>query len=285
MKAAVYVIYNDKDEFIDVVFKGEFGMLNRLQSPKYVEKIKKEYLEKHPELKDITVRVAETGDKRASKDYQEFLNKRYQMNEQVKLEKYKLICEKLAAKESIVNEATEEEEQLAAVNKDGYAIEYIKNPSEEVQLAAVNKNGYAIRDIKNPTEKVQLAAINQNDDAFKYIKNPSEKVQLAAVNKNGTAIEYIFDKGIIPSEDVQLAAVNKEGYAIYFIIKNGIVPSEKVQLAAVNEDSNAIYFIIKKDIIPSEEVQLAAVNNFGYAIQYIKNPSEKVKQLARDKGY
>jgi len=163
---------------------------------------------------------------------------------------------------------TEEEKLLYLYKKLGITPKYDKNNkilpvSETDQLAAVNNFGYAIE----------------------YIQKPSEKVQLAAVNKNGTAIEYIFDKGIIPSEDVQLAAVNKEGYAIYFIIKNGIVPSEKVQLAAVNEDSNAIYFIIKKDIIPSEEVQLAAVNNFGYAIQYIKNPSEKVKQLARDKGY
>ena len=108
------------------------------------------------------------------------------------------------------------------------------------------------------SETDQLAAVNKNGDAIEYIKNPSEDVQLAAVNKKGSAIYYIFDKGIIPSEDVQLAAVNKTGSAILYIIEKGIIPSEKVQLAAVNKN--------------------------GRAIQYIQNPSEKVKQLARDKG-
>jgi len=75
--------------------------------------------------------------------------------------------------------------QLEAVRKNGYAIEYIKNPSEEMQLEAVRKNGYAIDYIKNPSEKVQLEAVRENGCAIKYIKNPSEKVQLEAVRKNG----------------------------------------------------------------------------------------------------
>jgi len=42
--------------------------------------------------------------------------------------------------------------QLAAVRKDGYAIQFIKNPSEAVQLVAVRKDGYAITYIDNPSE-------------------------------------------------------------------------------------------------------------------------------------
>jgi hypothetical protein len=48
--------------------------------------------------------------------------------------------------------------QIAAVQKDPYAIQYIKNPSEQVQIAAVKQDGYAIKYIKKPSEQVQLAA-------------------------------------------------------------------------------------------------------------------------------
>ena len=50
------------------------------------------------------------------------------------------------------------EDQIAAVQVDGYALLLIKEPSEEVQLAAVRKDGKAIKFIKKPSLKVQLAA-------------------------------------------------------------------------------------------------------------------------------
>jgi len=133
-------------------------------------------------------------------------------------------------------------------------------------------------------ETDQLAAVNKNPYVIQHIQNPSEKVQIAAVNESGSAIYHIIEKGIIPSEDVQLAAVNNDGYAIRDIINKGIIPSEKVQLAAINRYGSAIEIIIQKGIIPSEDVQLAAVNSYGRAIYHFKNPSEKVKQLAREKG-
>jgi hypothetical protein len=122
--------------------------------------------------------------------------------------------------------------QLIAVKQNGYAIEYIKNPSEAVQLAAVKQNGHAIQYIK-PTDddswlRVQLAAVQQNGYAIQYIKPTDDdswlRVQLAAVQQNGDAIEYIEN----PSEPVQLAAVKQNGYAIEYI-KN---PSAAVRRAA-----------------------------------------------------
>ena len=102
-----------------------------------------------------------------------------------------------------------ETDQLAAVNKNGYAIEYITGkgiiPSEDVQLAAVNKTGYAIQYIQNPSEDVQLTAVNKTGYAIEFIKNPSEDVQLAAVNEKGDAIQYIQN----PSEKVKQLARDK----------------------------------------------------------------------------
>ena len=161
-----------------------------------------------------------------------------------------------------------EENQLAAVSKNGYTIQFIENPSEKVQMTAVSKDGYALQFIENPSEKIQLAAVSQDGYAIQFIKNPSEKVQLAAISKSAYSIELIKN----PSEKIQMAAVSKDGYTIQFI-KN---PSEKIQLAAVSQDGYAIELIKN----PSEKIQLAAVSQDGYAIKYIQNPTEKVQLAA-----
>ena len=80
---------------------------------------------------------------------------------------------------------------MAAIKQNGYAIQYIKNPSEAVQLAAIKGVWAAIKYIKNPSEAVQLAAVKQNGYAIQYIKNPSEAVQLAAIKGVWAAIKYI----------------------------------------------------------------------------------------------
>ena len=182
--------------------------------------------------------------------------------------------------------------KFAAVTAHGYAIKYIKNPSEKVKLAAekaklsaVQRNGYEIEYIENPSEELQLAAVRENYNSIRHIENPSEQIQLAAVTNNGSAIQYIEN----PSEQIQLAAekanfsaVTKNGTSIIYI-KN---PSEKVQLAAVTQNgSAAIYYIIEKGITPSEQVKLAAVTQNGEAIQYIDDQSEKVQLAAVTQNY
>ena len=51
---------------------------------------------------------------------------------------------------------------------------------EQQNLAVVQQDGCAIQFIKNPSEAVQLAAIYRNADAIKYIKNPSISIQMMA---------------------------------------------------------------------------------------------------------
>lgn len=156
---------------------------------------------------------------------------------------------------------------MAAVQQNGYAIEYINAPSEAVQMAAVNQNGCAIFRIKNPSEAVLKTAVARDPMIVVTHKNPSESLLLIAVKEDPWVIQFIKN----PSESVQMAAVAQSGFAVKHI-KN---PSEAVQRSAVHENGNAIQGI--KD--PSEAVQLMAVNNYGGAIEYIENPSEAV-QLA-----
>ena len=91
-------------------------------------------------------------------------------------QKYENFCKKL----SLYFKSSNEFIQMKLVQKHGWAIKYIiKNgitPSEKIKLAAVNKNGSAICYIKNPSEKVLLAAVNQNYDYIFYIKTPYSSV-------------------------------------------------------------------------------------------------------------
>jgi hypothetical protein len=86
-----------------------------------------------------------------------------------------------AAKADLEND--NEKELLEAVKQNGFAIQFIKNPSEALKMAAVKQNGFAIQFIKNPSEAVQKAAVQQAGYAIKFINNPSEAVKKAALKQ------------------------------------------------------------------------------------------------------
>ena len=49
--------------------------------------------------------------------------------------------------------------------------EYDKWTDEKVCLAAVQRNGYSLRYVKDQTEKVCLAAVQRNGDSLQYVKD------------------------------------------------------------------------------------------------------------------
>ena len=69
------------------------------------------------------------------------------------------------------------------INKCGWALKYIKNPSEEIQLEYVEKFGWGIKYISNPSEKVQKKAIKSSSWAIQNIINPSDKIKLFAIKE------------------------------------------------------------------------------------------------------
>ncbi len=154
-----------------------------------------------------------------------------------------------------------EKDQISMVQHKPSNIKYIKDPSEAVQLAAIEySRGDAMRYIKNPTEKAQLAAVKIYGRYIAYIKNPSEAVKLAAVKNTGDAIEYIEN----PSEAVQLAAVKQHGEAIRYIEN----PTEEMQLIALEGTREVLYQ-------NNKDAKYFISEMYGY----IKNPTEKAKQL------
>ena len=55
------------------------------------------------------------------------------------------------------------------MQENGYAIQYINDPSEEVQRLAIQQNGLVIRFVHNSSEEIQRLAIENNPDCIKYI--------------------------------------------------------------------------------------------------------------------
>jgi len=78
-----------------------------------------------------------------------------------------------------------EEFILRAIDKNGFIIEYIDNPTPEMCMRAVISNPYTIGDIKNPTEEMWLHAIANGDGIIFYIKNPTEKMMAIALKTQG----------------------------------------------------------------------------------------------------
>ena len=80
------------------------------------------------------------------------------------LQRLKAKYDSLTEKKNI----TDEQQQLAAVQQDGDALQYCLNPSEAVPLAAVQQDGDALRYFHHPSEAVQPAAVQHNCYALKY---------------------------------------------------------------------------------------------------------------------
>lgn len=99
-----------------------------------------------------------------------------------------------------------------AVQQNGLAVYYIKNPDENIQLLAVRQNGLVLHHTQNSNEEIQLEAVKQNGLAIKYIEKPSEDIQIMAVSQNGLALEYIKNA----SSNIQLLAILNNSDAIRY---------------------------------------------------------------------
>jgi hypothetical protein len=78
--------------------------------------------------------------------------------------------------------------RIKLINKDSYSIRNFSNPSEAVQLAAVNRNGYSIQFIIKqgivPSEAVQLASVSRIGGAIMFISDPSPEVLITALKNH-----------------------------------------------------------------------------------------------------
>ena len=58
------------------------------------------------------------------------------------------------------------------VQRDGRAIQYIKEPTKEVSRLAIQQHGCVIMFMKEPTEELSRLAVQQNRNAIYFVKEP-----------------------------------------------------------------------------------------------------------------
>jgi hypothetical protein len=118
-----------------------------------------------------------------------------------------------------MSDLTSEEQHeicIAEVNKNGYALRYVKEQTDEICLAAVKENGRALTYVEEQTEAICLAAVNQAGYALYYVNEQTEAICLAAVYKRGSALQYV----LVQTEEIILAAVNQDPGSSKYIIAN-----------------------------------------------------------------
>ncbi len=138
-------------------------------------------------------------------------------------------------------------EQICLVRAAGRDIRHLINAgipvSDTVKKNALNNDGRAIEYIKNPSAELQKIAVENRGVALKYILDmgiiPSETVQIAAVANDCDSIHYLIQAGITPSFVVQFAAVRSGWRALYWIVSAGIEPDRMVQMVAVRQNVQA----------------------------------------------
>jgi hypothetical protein len=112
-----------------------------------------------------------------------------------------------------------EEFILQMIDKDGYVISFIDNPTEEMCLRAMNSYFYAIFCIKNPTEKMMLLASGIQGLYNSYQNRPQYyNAVLAYVKKYGASLKHIKRK--FKTYEVCKAAIDSSRYAIKFVNKS-----------------------------------------------------------------
>ena len=62
------------------------------------------------------------------------------------------------------------EEAIKAVEKDGYALKYVKEQTHEICIKAVEENGLALKYVKDQTPEICIKAVEENGDALQYVK-------------------------------------------------------------------------------------------------------------------
>lgn len=147
-------------------------------------------------------------------------------------------------------------------------IKYIENPNEEEQIAAVKRNGMVIRFLNAPSDDVKREAILNNPLCIEYIEDLSEDLGILAVRLLWNSIKYIKNL----TDNIMREAVKSKGWAIQFIEN----PSEEIKLLAVAKDFDAIKYIKN----PSEAVQIKAIETYWGAIRFIDNPTLEARRTA-----
>jgi hypothetical protein len=152
---------------------------------------------------------------------------------------------------------------LMAVQKNGYALEYVKEQTNEICMAAVQRNGSALEYVKEQTNELCLLAVQQDGWALQFVKNQTEEICLTAVQQNGYALGFVKEQ----TKEICLAAVQQCGLALVLVKEQ----TKEICLSAVKRNVGALKYVKKQ----TYEIYLQAILQIlqillWYWFQFIK---------------
>ena len=124
---------------------------------------------------------------------------------------------KLKAKRIILSEPKKayEDYELCniAVQKNGYALQFVNEQTEELCKLAVQQDGIALKYVKEPTYELCKLAVQQCGIAIDFVKEQTEELCKLAVQQNGNALEYVKEQ----TEELCKLAVQQDRYAEEYV--------------------------------------------------------------------
>jgi hypothetical protein len=160
---------------------------------------------------------------------------------------YNLVPEKFKTEEFI----------LRMLDKGGWLINKIVNPTEEMCLRAVKSNPYTIRDIKNPTEEMWHIAIKNGNGIIFAVKNPTEKMMMLAMKTQG-----LYNSRRMPQYyNAVLEYMKKYGNSLKHIKRR--LKKYEICKAAIESGRYAIKFVNKSTLRKHPDLLLLSQEKWG----------------------
>ena len=94
---------------------------------------------------------------------------------------------------------------MAAVQKNGWALELVKVQTVKICMDAVQQNGLALKFVKEQTDKICMDAVQQNGLALQFVKEQTDKICIDAVQQNGLALQFVKEQ----TDEIFMAAVQQ----------------------------------------------------------------------------
>jgi len=150
-----------------------------------------------------------------------------------------------------------DKEEMEAVKHNGFALQYVREPTLELCMAAVKQDGYALAYVKDQTEAVCIAAVKQDGKALQYVQEPTLELCMAAVKQDGYALRHVKDQTL----ELCMAAVKQDGKALRFVKDQTL----ELCMEAVKQDGKALLDVKKQ----TPELCLAVVRQNRDALRFI----------------
>ena len=151
-----------------------------------------------------------------------------------------------------------DEERMAAVRENPWAMFYIRKQTPDMCMFAVQQFPMLLVAVQHQTPEICLEAIQRNWNALQYVKEQTAALCTIALQRDVWAIRHIRH----PTPEMCLFAVQKNGMTLDVITR----ATPEICLAAVQQNYRALQFAVAQ----TPAICRAAMQQNRNALQYIR---------------